>query len=321
MGVEYTKLHLTREGFLYPLVQSHTWAPANVHLLISLQSGRLSHLEMVFSPSLFPPMQQWLKERSRILKFLSEDCWHRTDLFHLKHMLGSVSSHPSPALVQTHHKWYKPENQRENSRGQPVSAARQRINFQYLKDLFSKDSSLIPVTAETKVKEFHLFQLRSEDTFHRCKMTLHPKLLFYITIYILLISLSSCACGHDFSARPPRRSSNSSSLHSIHNTYLPVIKVNRGTVSLPFLVPGFGISLLSHISWQCTVVSPATSPSVILVFPAGWPISAADNVDTRCQLTLPTKCIIPQCLLFLLVIPLMRVYFGSRKGKEQNKMK
>lgn len=112
-------------------------------------------------------------------------------------------------------------------------------------------------------------------------------------------------------------SSNSSSLYSIHNIYFPVIKGNRGTVSLPLLVPGFGISLLSHLSWGCTVVSQASSPSVTLVFPAGWPISAADNVDNRCQLTLPTKCIILQSILFLLVIPLMRVSLGSSKGKEQ----
>lgn len=65
MGVVSTQLHLTREGSIHPLVHSYTWAPSNVHLLISLHSGRLSHLEMVFCPSLFPPTQQWLKERSQ----------------------------------------------------------------------------------------------------------------------------------------------------------------------------------------------------------------------------------------------------------------
>lgn len=62
-----TQSHLTREGSIHPLLHSYTWAPSNVHLLISLQSGRLSHLEMVFCPSLFPPTQQWLKERSQAL--------------------------------------------------------------------------------------------------------------------------------------------------------------------------------------------------------------------------------------------------------------
>lgn len=36
-------------------------------MLISLHSGGLSHLEMVFSPSSFPPTQQWLRERSQAL--------------------------------------------------------------------------------------------------------------------------------------------------------------------------------------------------------------------------------------------------------------
>lgn len=68
-GCKYTKL--TRKGFLYPLVHSHTWTPSNVHLLISLHSGSLSHLEMVFCPSLLPPTQQWLKDHRL---FLSHIC-------------------------------------------------------------------------------------------------------------------------------------------------------------------------------------------------------------------------------------------------------
>lgn len=54
-GLWVHKVTLDREGFLHPLVHNHTRAPSNAHLLIALRSGRLSHLEVVFSPSLFLP--------------------------------------------------------------------------------------------------------------------------------------------------------------------------------------------------------------------------------------------------------------------------
>lgn len=47
--------------------ESCTLLHEHLQMLISLHSGGLSHLEMVFSPSLFPPTQQWLRERSQAL--------------------------------------------------------------------------------------------------------------------------------------------------------------------------------------------------------------------------------------------------------------
>lgn len=81
---------------------------------------------------------------------------------------------------------------------------------------------------ETMVKEFHLFQLRSEET--PVIIVRWPCIPIHSSIppptSLPSVPEFMCACGCGFSPRLPR-GSNSSSLCRFHNTYLPGIKVNK----------------------------------------------------------------------------------------------